>query len=94
MRLVLEVGTDDIGLAGVARCERVPGAQPVRFGETVLAVPKVKHEAVVGLRVVVEDDHEVLASGLVNDDVHDLLRGLPCEFGVLASAVIDAAGRG
>jgi len=42
--------------------------------------------------VVVENDHQVVAGGFVDDDVHDLLRRLASERGVVAVGVVDTAG--
>ena len=94
MRLVLEVGTDHVGRVGVARCELAPGRHPVVLGVATQPVPERVHEGVVGRRVVVEDDHQALATGLRDDDVHHLLGRLALQLGVLATAVIDAAGGG
>ena len=92
MRLVLQVSPDDIGFIGIPLGERLPGTNPIRFGETVLSVPKVVHETIICLRVVIKDDHQALPCGLVNDYVHHLLWGLACQRCISTICVIDATG--
>ena len=90
MRLVLEVGADHVRRVGVARCELRPGCDPIVLGVAAKAVPEGVHKRIVSRRVVVEDDHQALASGLGDDDVHHLLWCLALQGGVTSIAVIDA----
>ena len=93
MRLVLQVEGHDLILVGVPSREHLPGRHPVVLGEAALAVPEPVHEAVVRLRVVVEDDHEAEATCLVDDGIHDLQRRLALQRSVAAAGVIDAGRR-
>ena len=92
MRLVLEVGADHVRRVGVARGQLAPGRHPIVLGVATEAVPERMHEGIVGRGVVVEDDHQALATSLRDDDVHHLLGRLALQLGVLAAAVIDATG--
>ena len=93
VRLVLEVEGDDVIVIGVPGREHLPGRHPAVLGEAALAVPEPVHEAVVGQRVVVEDDHESEATGLGDDGVHDLQGRLALQVGIATAAVVDAGGR-
>ena len=93
VRLVLQIEGDDLILVGVPRREHLPGGNPVVLGEAGLAVPESVHEAVVRLRVVIEDDHEAEATRLVDDRVHDLQRRLALQGSIASAGVVDTGRR-
>ena len=90
MGFVLEIKGNDMGSGGVASGHGLPGRDPVVLGEAALAVPQVVHESVVGQGVVVEDDHEAESTGLGDDGVHHLDRGLALEVSIAAVGIVDA----
>ncbi len=93
VRLVLQVGADDVGLVAVAPRQRLPSRDPGVLVVAGLAIPEPVAVAVVGQRVVLEQDHEPRPRRGVDDDVHRLLRRLALQRGVLAAGEVRARDR-
>ena len=80
VRFVVDVGTDDGRVAGIATGEELPVADQPRFGELIV-VPEVV--AIIEAECVTVENHpeSLLASG-VDHGVHEFKAGQSCVFGI------------
>ena len=92
MRFVVQIGADDRRVAGVARRQHRPIADPTAFGIG-RGVPQSRFVgAVAGVgAMMIEHDPQADLPGVVDDLVHDLQAAQPLQIGILRE--VDAVGR-